>query len=419
MNTVIAFIVIFGALVFFHELGHFIFAKRAGILCREFAIGFGPKVFAHKKGETIYTLRLLPLGGYVRMAGEDPEMVDLKAGHRIGIVCNEQEEIVKIIINGKDRYPRARVIEVEQADLEHQLLIRGYEDGEEELTSFSIHREAVIVEDGIESQISPWDRQFASKTLGQRAMAIFAGPLFNFILAFFLFVIIAWIQGIPTNEAKLGELTADGAAQEAGLAQGDKIISINGEGVSSWAEIVALIQKNPESEMDFTVDRNGTTLQIPVTPDVREIEGKEMGVIGVYSPVEKGFFGSIVYGAKETYLWTIKIFQLVGELVTGKFSIDMLSGPVGIYVSTETVAESGIMNLMRWAGLLSINLGIMNLLPLPALDGGRLLFFLVEAVRGKPIDRHKEGMVHFVGFALLMLLMIVVTWNDIQRFFLQ
>ncbi|WP_203362338.1 RIP metalloprotease RseP [Bacillus sp. REN10] len=419
MNTVIAFIVIFGALVFFHELGHFIFAKRAGILCREFAIGFGPKIFAHKKGETVYTLRLLPLGGYVRMAGEDPEMVDLKAGHRIGIVCNEQDEIVKIIINGKDRYPKARVIEVEQADLEHQLMIRGYEDGEEELKSFSIHREAVIVEDGIETQISPWDRQFASKTLGQRAMAIFAGPLFNFILAFFVFIIIAWIQGIPTNEAKLGELTADGAAQEAGLAQGDKIISINGEGVSNWKEIVKLIQKHPESEMDFTIERDGKTLQIPVTPDSREIEGKEIGVIGVYSPVEKDFFGSIVYGAKETYLWTVQIFQMVGKLVTGQFSIDMLSGPVGIYVSTETVAQSGIMNLMRWAGVLSINLGIMNLLPLPALDGGRLIFFLVEAVRGKPIDRHKEGMVHFVGFALLMLLMIVVTWNDIQRFFLQ
>ncbi len=419
LNTVIAFIVIFGALVFFHELGHFIFAKRAGILCREFAIGFGPKIFAHKKGETVYTLRLLPLGGYVRMAGEDPEMVDLKAGHRIGIVCNEQDEIVKIIINGKDRYPKARVIEVEQADLEHQLMIRGYEDGEEELKSFSIHREAVIVEDGIETQISPWDRQFASKTLGQRAMAIFAGPLFNFILAFFVFIIIAWIQGIPTNEAKLGELTADGAAQEAGLAQGDKIISINGEGVSNWKEIVKLIQKHPESEMDFTIERDGKTLQIPVTPDSREIEGKEIGVIGVYSPVEKDFFGSIVYGAKETYLWTVQIFQMVGKLVTGQFSIDMLSGPVGIYVSTETVAQSGIMNLMRWAGVLSINLGIMNLLPLPALDGGRLIFFLVEAVRGKPIDRHKEGMVHFVGFALLMLLMIVVTWNDIQRFFLQ
>jgi regulator of sigma E protease len=109
---------------------------------------------------------------------------------------------------------------------------------------------------------------------------------------------------------------------------------------------------------------------------------------------------------------------MLGQLVTGQFSIDMLSGPVGIYASTDTVVQSGIYYVMKWAAILSINLGIMNLLPIPALDGGRLMFFAVEAVRGKPIDRHKEGMVHFIGFALLMLLMLVVTWNDIQRFFL-
>lgn len=419
MNTVIAFIVIFGALVFFHEFGHFLFAKRAGILCREFAIGMGPKIFAYKKGETVYTLRLLPLGGYVRMAGEDPEMAELKPGRRIGIVLNDEEEITKIIVNGKDRYPNARVIEVEKADLEHQLFIKGYEEEEEEARVFPVHREAVMVEDGLETQISPWDRQFASKTLGQRAMTIFAGPLFNFILAFIVFSIVAIIQGIPTDEPELGRLTSDGAAQEAGLQEGDKVISINGQGVASWSDIVAIVQENPQSEVEFTVERNGEVMDMPVTPQVHEIEDQRIGVIGVYSPVEKSFFGSIVHGAKETYLWTVEILRLLGQLVTGQFSIDMLSGPVGIYVSTDTVAKSGIMNLMTWAGALSINLGIMNLLPLPALDGGRLLFFFFEAVRGKPLDRQKEGMVHFVGFALLMLLMIVVTWNDIQRFFLQ
>ncbi|KKB44700.1 RIP metalloprotease RseP [Bacillus thermotolerans] len=422
MNTVIAFIVIFGALVFFHEFGHFLFAKRAGILCREFAIGMGPKIFAYKKGETVYTLRLLPLGGYVRMAGEDPEMAELKPGRRIGIVLNDEEEITKIIVNGKDRYPNARVIEVEKADLEHQLFIKGYEEEEEEEEEarvFPVHREAVMVEDGLETQISPWDRQFASKTLGQRAMTIFAGPLFNFILAFIVFSIVAIIQGIPTDEPELGRLTSDGAAQEAGLQEGDKVISINGQGVASWSDIVAIVQENPQSEVEFTVERNGEVMDMPVTPQVHEIEDQRIGVIGVYSPVEKSFFGSIVHGAKETYLWTVEILRLLGQLVTGQFSIDMLSGPVGIYVSTDTVAKSGIMNLMTWAGALSINLGIMNLLPLPALDGGRLLFFFFEAVRGKPLDRQKEGMVHFVGFALLMLLMIVVTWNDIQRFFLQ
>src|SRR5690606_10292178 len=141
MNTVISFIVIFGALVFFHELGHFIFAKRAGILCREFAIGFGPKVFSYQKGETLYTIRLLPIGGYVRMAGEDPEMVELKAGYRVGLKFDENNQVCKIILNNKEKYPDIRVIEVEEADLERELMIKGYEDGDEEtLKTFSVSR---------------------------------------------------------------------------------------------------------------------------------------------------------------------------------------------------------------------------------------------------------------------------------------
>ncbi|MCA1062406.1 RIP metalloprotease RseP [Rossellomorea aquimaris] len=418
MQTVIAFVVIFGALVFFHELGHLIFAKRAGILCREFAIGFGPKVFSYKKNETTYTIRLLPLGGFVRMAGEDPEMVDLKAGHRVGLVLDQEEKIKKIVLNNKDRYPNIRVIEVEEADLEHRLYIRGYEEDEEELKTFSISRDAVFVEDGAETQIAPWDRQFASKSLPKRAMAIFAGPLFNFILAFFIFILVGLLQGVPTNDPVLGELTEDGAAKEAGLQKNDVVLSIDGKEISTWEDIVTIIQKHPGDELRFNVDRNGSNTEIPVTPKPQEIEGEEIGIIGVHSPVEKSPLKVLTNSAQQTYEWTKMIFVLLGKLVSGEFSIDALSGPVGIYQSTDVVAKSGIYYLMRWAAILSINLGIMNLLPIPALDGGRLLFFAVEAVRGKPVDRQMEGMVHFVGFALLMVLMLVVTWNDIQRFFL-
>ncbi|RBP06783.1 RIP metalloprotease RseP [Rossellomorea aquimaris] len=418
MQTVIAFVVIFGALVFFHELGHLIFAKRAGILCREFAIGFGPKVFSYKKDETTYTIRLLPLGGFVRMAGEDPEMVELKAGHRVGLVLDHDEKIKKIVLNNKDRYPNIRVIEVEEADLEHRLHIRGYEEDGEELKTFLISRDAVFIEDGVETQIAPWDRQFASKSLPQRAMAIFAGPLFNFILAFFIFILVGLLQGVPTNDPVLGELTEDGAAKEAGLQKNDVILSIDGKEISTWDDIVTIIQKHPGDELRFNVDRNGSNTEIPVTPKPQEIEGEEIGIIGVHSPVEKSPLKVVTNSAQQTYEWTKMIFVLLGKLVSGEFSIDALSGPVGIYQSTDVVAKSGIFYLMRWAAILSINLGIMNLLPIPALDGGRLLFFAVEAVRGKPVDRQMEGMVHFVGFALLMVLMLVVTWNDIQRFFL-
>jgi regulator of sigma E protease len=419
LTTVIAFIVIFGALVFFHELGHLIFAKRAGILCREFAIGFGPKVFSHKRAETTYTIRLLPIGGFVRMAGEDPEMIEIKPGHRIGLVLDKDEIVNKIILNNKEKFPNCRIVEVEFADIEKDLIIKGFPDDEDEvLKTFRIDPKAVIVENGTESQIAPIDRQFGSKTLGQRTMAIFAGPMMNFVLAFFVFIIIAFLQGVPTNEPKLGEITPDGAAMTAGLKKGDLIQTINGSEISSWSDVVEVIRKNPNEKLDFSILRDKKDLEITVTPIEKTVEGKKIGLIGVYSPVEKSPIQAVKSGFTETYFWTKQIFVMVGKLVTGQFSIDALSGPVGIYQATDSVAKSGIYYLMKWAGILSINLGIMNLLPIPALDGGRLMFFAVEAVRGKPIDRQKEGMVHFIGFALLMLLMLVVTWNDIQRFFL-
>lgn len=420
MNTVIAFVLIFGALVFFHELGHLMLAKRAGILCREFAIGFGPKILSFKRNETVYTIRLLPIGGFVRMAGEDPEMIEVKPGYHVGLLEGKDGKVEKIIINNKEKYPQARIIEVEKADLEHGMYITGYEEGSEEgLKRFEVSEQSFFITDGQEVQIAPYSRQFASKTLGQRAAAIFAGPFMNFLLAFVILLFLGLFQGAPVDLPKLGELTKDGSAMSSGLKEGDTIESINGKSVSSWRDVVEIIRANPEKELNFQVNRKGEDLSVKVVPEKFSAGGQTIGRIGAYTPVEKGFVSAVKYGASETYNVTKEIILGLGKLITGQFSIKMLSGPVGIYDATDKVAQSGIENLFRWAAMLSINLGIVNLLPLPALDGGRLLFFLVEAVRGKPIDRQKEGMVHFIGFALLMLLMLVVTWNDIQRLFLQ
>lgn len=420
LDTVIAFILIFGSLVFFHELGHFVFAKRAGILCREFAIGFGPKILSFKKGETLYTIRLLPIGGYVRMAGEDPEVVEIKAGYRVGLQLNEKEEVIKIILNKKDQYENIRLMEVEQVELEHDLFIEGYVEDEDEdvRVRYPIHPSAIMVEDDQETMIAPYNRQFASKTLGQRAMTIFAGPMMNFILAFVIFIIIGFLQGVPIEDPVLGEITEDGAAKEAGLREGDVVQSIDGAEVTNWTDIIEIVRDHPGEEVTFSIVRDGEIIELTVVPHVLEENDQEYGQIGVYRPFEKNPLSVAEYGVTETYFWTKQIIYILGKMVTGNFSIEMLSGPVGIYKSTEEVANAGIYNLMKWTALLSINLGIMNLLPIPALDGGRLLFFAVELVRGKPIDRQKEGIVHFIGFALLMLLMLVVTWNDIQRFFL-
>lgn len=418
METVISFIIIFGALVFFHELGHFLFAKRAGILVREFAIGMGPKILGITKGETIYTVRLLPIGGYVRMAGEDMDTIQLQAGHRIGILLNKEGLAEKVIMNQKTMYPDILLVEVEEADLEKQLYIKGY-DEDEKLIRIEVARDAVIEENGKETVLAPYDRQFDSKSVGHRFMTILAGPLFNFVLAFFIFTALGLMQGVPTNEPVISEVTEDSPAESAGMKAGDLITEIEGESIESWNDLVEAVQVNAGNPLEVEIERGEETQEFTVTPEVSDQAGEEVGVIGVLyqSPLEKDFFGSFVYGAEQTIFWFKEIFRLLGMLVTGQFTLDALSGPVGIYKTTEEVAKYGFFTLMSWAGMLSINLGIMNLLPLPALDGGRLMFFIVEALRGKPVDRQKEGMVHFVGIMLLMLLMIMVTWNDIQKFF--
>ncbi len=315
LTTVIAFIVIFGALVFFHELGHLIFAKRAGILCREFAIGFGPKVFSHKKNETTYTLRLLPIGGFVRMAGEDPEMVEIKPGYRIGLMFDKEGQVNKVILNNKEKYPNCRIVEVDYADIERDLIIKGYpEDDEENLTTFSLNPKAVVVENGIESQIAPLDRQFASKSLAQRTMTIFAGPMNNFILAFVVFIIIALLQGVPTNDPKLGVITPDGSAKTAGLLKGDIVQSINGTEISSWADVVEVIRKNPNNKLNFTISREGKEKDIQVIPAEKTVDGEKIGIIGVYSPVEKSPIQAVKSGFTETYFWTTANFYFTWQI---------------------------------------------------------------------------------------------------------
>ena len=418
MTTVIAFILMFGLLVFVHEWGHLIFAKRAGMLAREFAIGFGPKIFAFTKNETLYTIRLLPIGGYVRVAGEDPEIIELKAGHHIGLEFNKDGKVDKIIVNNKDKHPHARVIEVERADLDHRLMIEGYEVDEDEKLFFEVDPKAMFIMDEKETQIAPYNRQFASKTVPQRAMQLFAGPLMNFVLAIVLFMILGFIQGVPSEEAKLGNIQDNSPAEQAGLQAGDEVIAVDGESVGTWEEFTTIIRAHPEEEVTLTVNRSGSTQQLNVTPAAVKDRDISIGQVGVARAFEESLTKKMSFGFTQTYEWSALILTNLGKLVTGQFSLDMLSGPVGIYDATDQVVRTGFTNFVMWTAILSINLGIVNLLPLPALDGGRLLFVGLEGVRGKPIDPQKEGIVHFIGFALLMLLMLVVTWNDIQRLFL-
>lgn len=414
----------FGLLVFVHEWGHLIFAKRAGMLAREFAIGFGPKVFSFTRNETLYTIRLIPAGGYVRVAGEDPEIIELKPGHHIGIEFNENNKIDKIIVNNKDKHPHARVIEVERVDLDHELIIEGYElDDEDTKLTFQVDEKAFFIMDERETQIAPYNRQFASKSPGQRAMQLFAGPMMNFLLAIFIFIILGIVQGTQVEEARMGEIIEDSPADEAGFVTGDEVVRIDDTPISTWEEFTSIIRENPSTELQMTVLRDSQEEQIVVIPNevesVNEVgEPIQIGQLGVYPAYEKSVIGTITNGFERTFDTTKLILTNIMMLVTGQVSIELLSGPVGIYDATDQIVQTGFWNFLLWTAMLSVNLGVINLVPLPALDGGRLLFVGIELLRGKPVPPEKEGLFHFVGFAFLMLLMLVVTWNDIQRLFL-
>ncbi len=409
----------FGVLVFIHEFGHLIFAKRAGMLAREFAIGFGPKIFSYRRDETLYTVRLLPIGGYVRVAGEDPEIIDLKPGYHIGLEFDHQQKVNKIIVNNKSKHPNAKIVEVERIDLDHDLIIDCFDINSDERYQYKVDRKALFVMDEKETLIAPYDRQFASKSVGKKGMQVFAGPLMNFLLAIAIFIGLGLFQGVPDNEAVVGDVQVDSPADEAGLMTGDEILSINGESIDDWVGFVEYVQERPNEEINMTVERNGEVMELNLTTMSREIEnGESIGQVGIQRNFVEGPLSAIKFGFTQTYDVAVLILQALGQLVTGQLSLDALAGPVGIYDATDEVVQTGFLNFLTWTAMLSINLGIINLLPLPALDGGRLMFIGLEAVRGKPIDPEKEGFVHFIGFALLMLLMIVVTWNDIERLFM-
>ncbi|TXK81940.1 RIP metalloprotease RseP [Paenibacillus sp. N3.4] len=403
-------ILMFFVLVSIHEWGHFYFAKRAGILVREFAIGFGPKIFSYKKGETRYTLRLLPIGGFVRMAGEDPEIVQVNPGQTVAIKLNKKNEVTSLYLDQLDRRSNVIMGVVEHIDLERALQLSLDVDGEK--VTYPVDPQAMMVAKGAETQIAPYDRQFGSKTVGKRAIAIVMGPVMNFLLAIVLFLIVVIMSGVFTN-VKLDSVLAGKAGEKAGLLKGDIIMSIDNQPIGDDREkLVTSIQSSAGKPMTWVVNRAGNPVTLQVTPEMESGAGK-LGVV-ISGDRRTASFKEVLTGTYDQVVGTtIGIVTGLQKLVFLQFKLDDLGGPVRTAQVSAEFAKLGMASLISWTATLSLYLGIFNLLPIPALDGSRLLFMGLEALRGKPIDPNRESMVHFVGFALLMLLMVAVTYNDI------
>ncbi|MGK0551659.1 RIP metalloprotease RseP [Enterococcus faecalis] len=421
MKTIITFIIVFGILVLVHEFGHFFFAKRAGILVREFAIGMGPKIFAHKgKDGTAYTIRLLPLGGYVRMAGMGEDEMELSPGMPISLQLNAVGKVVKMNTSKKVQLANSIPMDLLAADLENELFIKGYVSGDEnEEVTYGVDHDATIIEpDGTEVRIAPVDVQFQSAKLWQRILTNFAGPMNNFILGFVLFTVWIFMQGgvnvLDTNQ--IGTVQPDSPAAVAGLKDHDEIVSINGQKITSWADFTGIVQKNPDKKLAFVVKRQGQKETLTITPEKKTVAGQTIGMIGVEVFKKTDLASKLVGGLKETISNSTQVFKALGSLLTG-FSLNKLGGPVMMFQLSHQAAESGISTVILFMAMLSVNLGIVNLVPLPALDGGKIVLNIIEGLRGKPLSQEKEGILTLISFGLLMVLMVLVTWNDIQRFF--
>lgn len=426
IKIILTFLFVFCVIVIIHELGHFIFAKRSGILVREFAIGMGPKIFSHQgKDGTTYTIRMIPMGGYVRMAGMGEDEVKLLPGQPLSVELNEENVVTKINTSSKVQLTNSIPLAVTAFDLEDKLFIKGYVNGDDrqEVEYAVDHDASIIEEDGTMVRIAPLDVQFKSAKLVNRMLTNFAGPLFNFILTMIIFTIIMFMQGgtvAPNDSALIGGVVKDGVADKAGIKPDDRIVTIANTSVQKFSEIGEVITKNKDKEIPVVVERAGKEQTLKLTPTAEKQEdGSEKVMIGITSGTtfkKLDFLGKIGAAWKQTLVSATTIFVALKDLITG-FSLNKLGGPVMIFQASSQVADQGFITVLSFMGMLSINLGIMNLLPIPALDGGKLLLNFYEAIRRKPLSPENEGKITMIGFAFVMVLMVLVTWNDIMRFF--
>jgi len=347
--SILSAIVLLGIIIFVHELGHFLFAKLMRVRVLKFSLGFGPKLFGKKYGDTEYLLSSIPLGGYVKMLGETP----------------------------------------------------GEELSEEE-KKFAYNYQPV------------W----------KRFMIVFCGPLFNILCAMVIFFF-SFLHGLPVLLPEVGSVMTNTPAEKAGLLKGDKIIEVDGVLIHQWDEMTDIIHKNPGKLLNLKVQRDSKTFLLPVTPERKKVqdifgEGKEVGLIGI-KPSGSTFVRQvgIISAATDSIerTWDISVLTIVSiaKLIQRVIPMDSIGGPVLIVQMAGEQASRGVLNFFVFMAIININLGVLNLLPIPVLDGGHLLFLGIEAIRRKPLSEKIISVSQKIGLAVLLTLMAVVIFNDVMR----
>lgn len=422
LKTLIVFLIIFSIIVVIHEFGHFYFARKSGILVREFAIGMGPKLFAKQgKDGVMYTIRMLPLGGYVRLAGlgEDDDVV--QPGMTVGLQFDESGNVTKINTTDKsdeDELP----VQVDTVDLCHSMSLSAIPVGQTEPVHYQVAHKARIVEsDGTSIQVAPYNVTYNAASPWKKMLTNIAGPMNNFILSIVVFMAVGLMLplGVENHESYIGEVVEGQAAEAAGLQAGDHIVAIDGTKIETWQELTNQIVASPNQERIFTVERDEATqdIKVRVASVMNEQTKQEVGRIGIYPARKTGLVDRLLYGFTQTWAVITQVIITLASIFKNGFNINMFGGPVALAQTTGEVVQYGLITTLAFMAAISANLGIINLLPIPAFDGGKIVLNAIEALRGKPLSQEKEGIVTLIGVIAIVLLMVAVTWNDISRLF--
>ena len=385
---------------------------------REFSIGMGPKLFQIRRNPTTYTIRWLPLGGYVRLAGSDDES-KLDPGMTVILQLNDQDEVVRIDASESDMPIEGIPVQVTKADLVDNLVIEGYENGDENKpVTYHVNHDATIIEkNGTELIIAPRDTQFNEAKVWQKLATNFAGPFMNILLGFVVFLI--WTFTVPGPATTTIQSTTNGSpAQVAKIEPGDRIVAVNGQKINSFEQVTEKVNQSKGKSLKFELSKDGSTKTVMIKPKAHRIQKQKIYQIGIVAKSNENAGVKLKRGWDTAVSTTGLIFNAVGNLFR-HFSLNKLSGPVGIYSQTSQVSQMGFTYVLAFLAMISINLGIVNLIPIPGLDGGKLLLNLIELVRGKPISEEHEAIVELIGFGLLLVLIIAVTGNDIYRYFIK
>lgn len=417
MLGILTFILVFGIIVVVHEFGHFYFAKKSGILVREFAIGMGPKIFAHiGKDGTAYTIRILPLGGYVRMAGWGDDTTEIKTGTPVSLTLADDGKVKRINLSGKKLDQTALPMQVTQFDFEDKLFIKGLVLEEEK--TFAVDHDATVVEaDGTEVRIAPLDVQYQNATIWGKLITNFAGPMNNFILGVVVFWILIFMQGgvrdVDTNQF---HVMPQGALAKVGVPETAQITKIGSHEISNWESLIQAVETETKDKtaptLDVTISEKGSDKQVTVTPE--ESQGRYL--LGVQPGIKSDFLSMFVGGFTTAADSAIRILSALKNLIFQP-DLNKLGGPVAIFKASSDAAKNGIENVLYFLAMISINIGIFNLIPIPALDGGKIVLNILEAIRRKPLKQEIETYVTLAGVVIMVVLMIAVTWNDIMRLF--